>query len=107
REKEFTRQREALEAERRALPWERVETDYRFDGPDGPCAFADLFRGKSQLVVYHFMFGPDAEVGCPHCSLRADGFDGILVHLAQRDVAFAVVSRAPYAKLAKYQQRMG
>src|SRR5439155_26865251 len=91
----------------RSLPWERVAKDYVFDGPKGSETLADLFAGRSQLVVYHFMFHPDDEAGCPHCSLRADGFAGIGVHLNQRDVTMVVVSRAPYVKLAEYQQRMG
>jgi predicted dithiol-disulfide oxidoreductase (DUF899 family) len=106
-EKEFTRARDAHTAARRALPWERVTKDYVFDGPRGKQSLADLFDGRNQLVVYHFMFAPEAKAGCPHCSLRADGFDGIQVHLNQRDVTMVCVSRAPYAALAAYQQRMG
>jgi predicted dithiol-disulfide oxidoreductase (DUF899 family) len=91
----------------RALPWEAVTKDYVFDGPAGRISLGDLFGTRSQLVVYHFMFHPDDAAGCPHCSLRADGFNGIGVHLSHRDVAFAVVSRAPLAKLESYKQRMG
>jgi len=107
KEKEFTRLRDELNRERRALPWERVEKDYRFDGPDGPESLSDLFAGKSQLVVYHFMFNPADDIGCPHCSFWADHYDGMLPHLRQRDVSFVVISRAPRAKLAAFQQRMG
>jgi predicted dithiol-disulfide oxidoreductase (DUF899 family) len=107
KEKEFTRQRDALSATRRDLPWVKVEERYVFQGPDGAETLADLFGGRSQLVVYHFMFHPDDKAGCPHCSLRADGFAGIGVHLNQRDVTMVVVSRAPYAKLQEFQKRMG
>jgi len=107
KEKEFTRLRDELNRERRALPWERVEKDYRFDGPDGPESLSDLFAGKSQLVVYHFMFNPADDIGCPHCSFWADHYDGMLPHLRQRDVSFVVISRATRAKLAAFQQRMG
>jgi predicted dithiol-disulfide oxidoreductase (DUF899 family) len=89
------------------LPWERVEKEYVFDGANGRQTLADLFDGRSQLVVYHFMFAPNASAGCPHCSLRADGFDGIQVHLNHRDVTMVCASRAPYAVLADYQKRMG
>jgi predicted dithiol-disulfide oxidoreductase (DUF899 family) len=84
-----------------------VTKDYVFDGPRGKETLADLFEGRSQLVIYHFMFGPDNEAGCPHCSLRADGFNGINVHLNHRDVTMIAVSRAPYKKLAAYKKRMG
>jgi len=107
REKAFTRQGDELSQLQRDLPWERVTKEYVFDGPDGIEMFADLFAGRSQLVVYHFMFHPDDHAGCPHCSLRADGFAGIGVHLNHRDVTMVVVSRAPYAKLQEYQKRMG
>ena len=107
KEKEFTRLRDELSRERRALPWEKVEKDYRFNGPDGPESLSDLFAGKSQLVVYHFMFNPADDIGCPHCSFWADHYDGMLPHLRQRDVSFVVISRAPRAKLAAFQQRMG
>ena len=107
KEKEFTRLRDELSRERRALPWEKVEKDYVFDGPNGPESLSDLFAGKSQLVVYHFMFNPADEVGCPHCSFWADHYDGMIPHLRQRDVSFVVISRAPRSKLAAFQRRMG
>jgi predicted dithiol-disulfide oxidoreductase (DUF899 family) len=107
KEKAFTRQGDELNREVRALPWERVTTRYEFDGPRGRETLADLFAGRSQLVVYHFMFHPDDAAGCPHCSLRADGFAGIIPHLAQRDVTMVVVSRAPFEKLEEYRRRMG
>lgn len=107
REKELTRQRDALAQARRDLPWVLVEKPYRFDGARGPERLADLFDGRSQLAVYHFMFAPDWEAGCPHCSFWADNFDRIVVHLAQRDVTLVAVSRAPLEKLAAYQRRMG
>jgi predicted dithiol-disulfide oxidoreductase (DUF899 family) len=107
REKEFSRQREALARERRDLPWEEVTKDYVFDGPDGKLTLPDLFDGCSQLVVYHFMFPPEWDAGCPHCSFWADNFNGAPVHLRARDVAFAAVSRAPIGKIAAYKQRMG
>ena len=107
REKEFTRQSDEMSHQVRAPPWEVVTKEYVFDGPDGMERLPDLFAGRSQLVVYHFMFQPDDNAGCPHCSLRADGFDGIVVHLNRRDVTMVVVSRAPYGKLAQYQKRMG
>ena len=94
-EKAFTHARDALSRKRRELPWEKVDKNYVFDTPDGKKTLADLFGGKSQLIVYHFMLGPDWEQGCPSCSLLADHFDGAVIHLAQRDVAFVVVSRAP------------
>ncbi|MES1259643.1 MAG: thioredoxin family protein [Gemmatimonadota bacterium] len=106
-EKEFTRLQDELSNLQRTLPWERVTKEYRFDGPKGNETLADLFDGRSQLIVYHFMFHPDDKAGCPHCSLRADGFAGIIPHLAHRDVTMVVVSRATYEKLATYQQRMG
>ena len=106
-EKAFTRARDALSRKRRELPWEKIEKNYVFDGPDGRKTLADLFGGKSQLIVYHFMLGPDWEEGCPSCSLLADHFDGAVIHLAQRDVAFAVVSRAPLAADRKIQAAHG
>jgi predicted dithiol-disulfide oxidoreductase (DUF899 family) len=106
-EKAFTRARDALSRKRRELPWEKVDKNYVFDTPDGKKTLADLFGGKSQLIVYHFMLGPDWEQGCPSCSLLADHFDGAVVHLAQRDVAFVVVSRAPLAQIEKFERRMG
>jgi predicted dithiol-disulfide oxidoreductase (DUF899 family) len=107
KEKEFTRQSDELSRQVRSLPWEAVTKKYVFEGRDGMESLPDLFAGRSQLVVYHFMFHPNDKAGCPHCSLRADGFDGIGVHLNQRDVTMVVVSRAPYIKLAEYQKRMG
>jgi predicted dithiol-disulfide oxidoreductase (DUF899 family) len=107
KEKEFTKARDALSAARRALPWVKVEKRYSFDGPNGKQTLAELFDGRSQLIVYHFMFGPDWEAGCPHCSHWADNFNGIIVHLNQRDVTMVAVSRAPYVKLAAYEKRMG
>ena len=107
KEKQFTKLSDEMSQQRRALPWEAVEKEYVFEGPDGKQTLSELFDGRSQLVIYHFMFHPDEEVGCPHCSLRADGFNGIIPHLKQRDVTMAVVSRAPYSKLAQYQKRMG
>lgn len=107
KEKEFTKARDALSRERRALPWEKVEKTYVFDGPNGPESLSDLFAGKSQLVVYHFMFNPADDAGCPHCSFWADHYDGMMAHLGQRDVSFIVISRAPLAKIAAFKQRMG
>jgi predicted dithiol-disulfide oxidoreductase (DUF899 family) len=107
KEKAFTRQGDELSLLQRSLPWEPVAKEYIFEGPDGLETLADLFAGRSQLIVYHFMFHPDDAVGCSHCSLRADGFAGLGVHLNHRDVTMIVVSRAPYAKLAAYQKRMG
>ncbi|MGH6904099.1 MAG: DUF899 domain-containing protein [Geminicoccaceae bacterium] len=106
-EKEFTRQRDALTRRRMAMPWERVEESYQFEGPNGTLALADLFDGRSQLIIYHFMFGPDWEEGCKSCSFWADNFDGISIHLNHRDVTFITVSRAPLAKLEAYKKRMG
>jgi predicted dithiol-disulfide oxidoreductase (DUF899 family) len=106
-EKAFTRARDALSRKRRELPWEKVQKNYAFEGPNGKETLAGLFGGKSQLIVYHFMLGPDWEEGCPSCSLLADHFDGPVVHLAQRDVAFVVVSRAPLDKIEKFKRRMG
>ena len=107
REKEFSRLREDLARQRRGLPWERVGKEYVFAGPEGALSLSDLFRGRSQLVVYHFMFTPDWDEGCPHCSFWADTFDGAVVHLAARDISFVAISRAPLAKLTAYQRRMG
>jgi predicted dithiol-disulfide oxidoreductase (DUF899 family) len=107
KEKKITRLLEELSEERRSLPWIKVAKDYVFHGPNGKETLADLFDGRSQLVIYQFMFSPDDEAGCPHCSLRADGFNGINVHLRQRDVTMIAVSRAPYKKLAAYKKRMG
>lgn len=107
KEKEFTRLRDELSRERRALPWEKVEKTYAFEGPNGAESLSDLFAGMSQLVVYHFMFNPADDAGCPHCSFWADHYDATLPHLGQRDVSFVVISRAPRAKIAAFQQRMG
>ena len=107
KEKAFTRQRDELARERRALPWERVEKDYVFEAPEGRVTFADLFAGRGQLLVQHFMFGPDWNEGCPSCSFWSDNFNGIDAHLAHRDTSFVVVSRAPIAKLEAYRKRMG
>ena len=107
KEKAFTKARDELSRERRALPWEVVTKDYAFEGPAGSETLPDLFAGRTQLVVYHFMFAPEWDAGCPHCSRWADNFNGIIVHLNQRDVTMVAVSRAPYAKLAAYHERMG
>ena len=107
KEKEFTRLRDELGRTQRALPWVKVDKEYVFEGPRGRETLGDLFEGRSQLVVYHFMFAPDWEAGCKHCSFWADNFDEIIVHLNQRDVTMLAVSRAPYAKLAAYEKRMG
>ena len=107
KEKEFTRQRDALAAERRRLPMEEIKKEYVFQGPEGRRTLADLFDGKRQLIVYHFMFGPDYDEGCPACSFVADNFAGSLVHLAARDTAFAVISRAPLDKIDRLKKRMG
>ena len=106
-EKEFTRQRDALSAERRKLPMEEIRKSYVFEGPTGRRTLDDLFEGKRQLIVYHFMFGPDWDQGCPACSFVADNFAGSLVHLAARDTAFAVISRAPVARIQRFKERMG
>jgi predicted dithiol-disulfide oxidoreductase (DUF899 family) len=106
-EKELTRRGDALARQRQELPWVRIDKEYRFDTEQGSATLADLFKGRSQLLVYHFMFGPDYKAGCPSCSSIADGFNGIAVHLENHDVALCVVSRAPLAKLQAYQQRMG
>ncbi len=106
-EKELTRRGDALARQRQELPWVRIDKDYRFDTDDGPVALPGLFRGRSQLLVYHFMFGPDYKAGCPHCSSIADGFNGIAVHLANHDVMLWAVSRAPLAKLQAYKRRLG
>jgi predicted dithiol-disulfide oxidoreductase (DUF899 family) len=106
-EKEFTRQRDALTRRRMAMPWERVEKSYRFEGPDGALSLTDLFDGRSQLIVYHFMFAPDWDEACKSCSFWADNFNGIPVHLGHRDVTFTAVSLAPLAKIDAYKKRMG
>src|ERR1700691_4427797 len=107
KEKQLTRERDALVAERRQLPWVKVEKNYVFDSPGGKKTLADLFDGRSQLIVYHFMFGPEWNEGCPSCSFNMDHTDGALVHLAQRDVSFAAVSRAPLSKIEPFKKRMG
>ena len=106
-EKALTRQSDELTQRRQALPWVRIDKAYRFETDEGSASLADLFRGRSQLIVYHFMFGPDYKAGCPSCSSIADGFDGIAVHLANHDVTLSAVSRAPLEKLQTYKHRMG
>jgi predicted dithiol-disulfide oxidoreductase (DUF899 family) len=106
-EKVYTRQGDALAQRRQALPWVRIDRDYRFETDQGEASLADLFRGRSQLLVYHFMFGPDYEAGCPSCSAIADGFNGCATHLAHHDVMLWAVSRAPLAKLLAFRERMG
>ena len=106
-EKELTRRSDELARRRQELPWVRIDKEYRFETDEGSASLADLFRGRSQLLVYHFMFGPDWTAGCPSCSAIADGFNGFVVHLANHDVAFSAVSRAPLAKLQVYKRRMG
>jgi predicted dithiol-disulfide oxidoreductase (DUF899 family) len=106
-EKELTRRGDELARRRQQLPWVRVDKEYRFETDEGGASFADLFRGRSQLLVYHFMFGPDYTAGCPTCSAIADGFDGAAVHLADHDVMLWAVSRAPFERLQAYKQRMG
>jgi predicted dithiol-disulfide oxidoreductase (DUF899 family) len=107
KEKELTHLRDELSRQRLELPWEKVEKHYVFEDPSGKVALADLFRGKSQLIIYHFMFGPDWQEGCPSCSLLGDHFDGSIPHLQERDVTLAAVSRAPMAKIAEFKKRMG
>lgn len=107
REKEFTRLRDQLSAERRALPWVRVDKAYVFEGPDGKETLADLFHDRSQMIIYHFMLGPDWEVGCKSCSFWADNFQGIDVHLAARDVTLLAVSSAPLERITQFKTRMG
>src|SRR5689334_6720538 len=106
-EKELTRRSDELALQRQALPWVRVDKEYRFDTDAGSASLKDLFRGRSQLLVYHFMFGPDYKAGCPSCSMIADGFNGFAVHLANHDVMLWAASRAPLAKLQAYKRRMG
>ena len=106
-EKEHTRRSDELARRRQELPWVRIDKDYRFDTDDGPASLADLFQGRSQLLVYHFMFGPDYTAGCPSCSAIADGFNGSVVHLANHDVMLWAVSRAPLEKLQAFKRRMG
>src|SRR3989454_6659424 len=106
-EKELTRRSDELARRRQELPWIRIDKEYRFETEEGSASLADLFRGRSQLLIYHFMFGPDYTAGCPSCSAIADGFNGIAVHLANHDVMLWAVSRAPLAKLQAYKRRMG
>jgi predicted dithiol-disulfide oxidoreductase (DUF899 family) len=106
-EKELTRRSDELARRRQELPWVRIGKEYRFETDEGSASLADLFRGRSQLLVYHFMFGPDYTAGCPSCSAIADGFNGSVVHLANHDVTLMAVSRAPLAKLQAYRRRMG
>ena len=106
-EKELTRRSDELARRRQELPWVRIDKQYRFETDEGTASLADLFRGRSQLLVYHFMFGPEYTAGCPVCSTIADGFNGFVVHLANHDVTLGAVSRAPLAKLQAYKRRMG
>ena len=106
-EKKFTKARDELSRQRRELPWVKVDKPYVFEKPDGKETLADLFGGRSQLIVYHFMLGPGWQQGCKSCSFLADHFDGAAIHLAQRDVTLVVVSRAPFAEIEAYQRRMG
>src|SRR6266853_6434922 len=106
-EKELTRRSDELARRRQELPWVRIDKEYRFETDEGSASLVDLFRGRSQLLVYHFMFGPDYKAGCPSCSAIADGFDRSVVHLANHDVTLSAVSRAPLAKLQGYKRRMG
>jgi predicted dithiol-disulfide oxidoreductase (DUF899 family) len=106
-EKELTRRSDELARKRQELPWVRIDKEYRFETDEGKGSLADLFRGRSQLLVYHFMFGPDYKAGCPSCSAIADGFNGFAIHLANHDVMLWAVSRAPLAKLQAYKKRMG
>jgi predicted dithiol-disulfide oxidoreductase (DUF899 family) len=107
KEKEFTRLRDELSRQRRTLPWEKVEKRYEFDSTKGKVTLADLFDGRSQLIVYHFMFAPGWEQGCPSCSYFSDHFDGTTIHLANRDTTLAVISRAPLAQIEAFKKRMG
>ncbi|MGD1087320.1 MAG: thioredoxin family protein [Verrucomicrobiota bacterium] len=107
KEKKFNRLRDQLNQQRRNLPWVKVDKEYIFDGPNGNETLAGLFGGKSQLIVYHFMFGPGWKEGCPHCSFWVDHFEGALVHLNQRDTTLAVISRAPLKEIAPFKKRMG
>jgi predicted dithiol-disulfide oxidoreductase (DUF899 family) len=106
-EKTLTHQSDDVARRRQELPWVRIDKDYRFETDEGSASLADLFRGRSQLLIYHFMFGPDYTAGCPTCSTIADGFNGFAVHLANHDVTLSAVSRAPLAKLQQYKRRMG
>src|SRR5580693_6284346 len=106
-EKELTRRSDEVARQRRELPWVRIDKDYRFETDGGSASLADLFNGRSQLLIYHFMFGPDYTAGCPSCSAIADGFDGSVVHLANHDVTLCAMSQAPLPKLQEYERRMG
>src|SRR2546429_3040404 len=106
-EKALTRRSDELGRWRQELPWVRIDKEYRFETDEGTASLADLFKGRSQLLIYHFMFGPDYMAGCPSCSAIADGFNGVAVHLANHDVMLWAVSRAPLAKLWEYRHRMG
>ena len=107
KEKEFTRLRDELSRQRRELPWEKIDKNYVFEGPSGRVTLGDLFGGKSQLIIYHFMFGPEWKEGCPSCSMLADHFDGSIPHLKARDVTLLAVSRAPLGKITEFKDRMG
>ena len=107
KEKEFTRLKDHISQMRRDLPWVRVDKDYIFDGPNGKESLAQLFEGRSQLIVYHFMFAPEWDAGCKSCSFWADNFNGAIVHMNHRDITMVAISRAPYEKLAAYEKRMG
>jgi len=107
KEKQFTRLRDELSRERQKMPWEKVEKNYAFEGPKGKETLSDLFGNRSQLIIYHFMFGPGWKEGCPSCSFLADSFDAAVVHLAQRDTSFAVISRATLPEIQAFQKRMG
>src|SRR6202022_502093 len=107
KEKELTRLRDHVTRQRLQLPWEKVEKNYEFDGPNGKVLLSDLFEGKSQLIIYHFMFGPEWKEGCPSCSLVSDHIDGALPHLAASAVTLMAVSRAPMEKIAEFKKRMG
>ncbi len=106
KEKEFTKLRDQLSQQRRDLPWVAVDKEYVFDGPNGKETLSDLFDGRSQLIIYHFMYDPNWDVGCPSCSFWADNFNNITVHLNQRDVTLIAISKAPYSKIAAYKKRM-
>src|ERR1043165_1325372 len=107
KEKKLMKLHDALKLQRRKPPWVKIEKEYVFEGPDGRMALGDLFGGKSQLIVYHFMFGPGWEEGCAHCSFWADHFDSVNYHIGERDTAFAVISRAPLAEIEPFKKRMG
>src|SRR6266487_3941988 len=107
KEKKFSKLRDELNLQRRKLPWVKIEKEYVFDGPTGKVTLGDLFYGQSQLIVYHFMFGPGWKEGCAHCAFWADHFDSVNIHIGQRDTAFAVVSRAPLTEIEPFKKRMG